>query len=102
MNAQRFEKSDYCTRNGGDCSTCSLVNYGRDCLNNPIASDDDNEVIDMHYDILAQAAKSAYHYAQRIIATGYLSIVEEIDYLTACEKIKMISRQIKFLERKEI
>lgn len=28
---------DYCTQNAGDCSTCSLVNYGRDCMNNPIA-----------------------------------------------------------------
>jgi hypothetical protein len=24
----------YCTQNNGDCSTCSLVNYGRDCQNN--------------------------------------------------------------------
>ena len=24
---------DYCTQNGGDCRTCSLVNYGRDCRN---------------------------------------------------------------------
>ena len=27
-------KPDYCTQNNGDCSTCSLVNYGRDCRNN--------------------------------------------------------------------
>jgi hypothetical protein len=26
----------YCTQNQGDCSTCSLVNYGKDCLNNPV------------------------------------------------------------------
>lgn len=26
----------YCTQNNGDCKTCSLVNYGRDCHNNPI------------------------------------------------------------------
>jgi hypothetical protein len=29
----------YCTQNNGDCSTCGLVNYGRDCLNNPIDKD---------------------------------------------------------------
>lgn len=23
----------YCTQNNGDCATCSLVNYGRDCKN---------------------------------------------------------------------
>ena len=26
----------YCTQNNGDCSTCSLVNYGRDCQNVPL------------------------------------------------------------------
>jgi len=26
----------YCTQNNGDCSSCSLVNYNRDCRNNPI------------------------------------------------------------------
>jgi hypothetical protein len=29
-------KPDYCTQNNGDCETCSLVSYGRDCMNNPI------------------------------------------------------------------
>ena len=27
----------YCSQNHGDCSTCSLVNYGRDCMNNPVS-----------------------------------------------------------------
>jgi hypothetical protein len=26
----------YCTQNNGDCSTCSLSSYGRDCRNNPL------------------------------------------------------------------
>ncbi|MDF2563720.1 MAG: hypothetical protein K0Q53_115 [Massilibacillus sp.] len=26
----------YCTQNNGDCETCSLVNYGLDCRNNPV------------------------------------------------------------------
>jgi hypothetical protein len=30
----------YCTQNNGDCSTCSLVNYGRDCRNVPLVADD--------------------------------------------------------------
>ncbi len=29
-------KKPYCTQNQGDCSTCSLVSYNRDCQNNPI------------------------------------------------------------------
>lgn len=33
---------DYCTQNNGDCSTCSLVNYGRDCMNNPISQSQTN------------------------------------------------------------
>ena len=27
----------YCTQNDGDCDTCSLVSYGRDCRNVSIA-----------------------------------------------------------------
>ena len=27
----------YCTQNDGDCDTCSLVSYGRDCQNTSIA-----------------------------------------------------------------
>ena len=27
---------EYCTQNNGDCATCSLVNYGRDCQNIPL------------------------------------------------------------------
>lgn len=32
---------EYCTQNAGDCETCSLVNYGKDCRNNPIERGDD-------------------------------------------------------------
>ena len=31
-------KKDYCTQNDGDCNTCSLVNYGRDCKNQPLTA----------------------------------------------------------------
>ena len=27
---------NYCTQNNGDCSSCSLANYNRDCQNVPI------------------------------------------------------------------
>lgn len=33
----------YCTQNDGDCKTCSLVNYGRDCMNVSLVNDDDKE-----------------------------------------------------------
>ena len=29
------EKKEYCTQEG-DCNTCSLSNYGKDCQNNKI------------------------------------------------------------------
>lgn len=29
-------KRVYCTQNDGDCGSCSLVSYGRDCKNNPV------------------------------------------------------------------
>jgi len=32
---------EYCTQNGGDCQTCSLVNYGRDCMNNPVEKENE-------------------------------------------------------------
>lgn len=31
-----MKKPPYCTQNDGDCPTCSLVSYGKDCQNNPI------------------------------------------------------------------
>ena len=34
----------YCTQNNGDCHDCSLVNYGLDCKNNPVA----RKIIDGH------------------------------------------------------
>ena len=30
------ENSGYCMQAGSHCHTCSLVNYGRDCRNNPV------------------------------------------------------------------
>ena len=30
------EMPGYCTQNDGDCRTCSLVNYNRDCHNRPL------------------------------------------------------------------
>ena len=29
---------EYCSQNAGDCGSCSLVNYGRDCMNNLITA----------------------------------------------------------------
>lgn len=31
------DRPEYCSQNGGDCSTCSLVNYGLDCMNNRVS-----------------------------------------------------------------
>ena len=37
----------YCVLNNGDCETCSLVNYGRNCMNHPIHRPDTFETIIM-------------------------------------------------------
>ena len=29
-------KNEYCTQHGGDCQTCSLSSYGKDCRNNAL------------------------------------------------------------------
>ena len=33
---QTMNRKPYCTKNNGDCLTCSLVSYGRDCRNVPL------------------------------------------------------------------
>lgn len=40
----------YCTQNSGDCATCSLVNYGLDCANNPIATQNYDPIVPTTYD----------------------------------------------------
>ena len=34
--AYEKEAAIYCSQNDGNCNTCSLVNYGRDCHNNSL------------------------------------------------------------------
>lgn len=33
----------YCTQNEGNCETCSLSNYGKDCMNNKIEQEPEKE-----------------------------------------------------------
>ena len=35
------ESTDYCVQPGSHCHICSLVNYGRDCRNNPVVHETD-------------------------------------------------------------
>jgi len=35
----------YCTQNSGNCISCSLSNYGRDCMNEPIVIMNREEII---------------------------------------------------------
>ena len=34
IHMEEFHRQEYCTQNAGNCATCSLLNYGRDCQNN--------------------------------------------------------------------
>lgn len=36
LSGEWVEIPAYCAQNDGDCLTCSLVNYGKDCENNPV------------------------------------------------------------------
>jgi hypothetical protein len=36
---EEVDRPEYCSQNGGDCSTCSLVNYGLDCMNNRVSKE---------------------------------------------------------------
>jgi len=42
---------DYCTQNDGNCSTCSLVNDERDCLNFPIEEEKEEFSMDCDGDV---------------------------------------------------
>lgn len=38
-------KPDYCTNDQAEtCAECSFTNYGRDCMNEKITDDEDEEV----------------------------------------------------------
>lgn len=39
---EKMKIKPYCTQNDGDCSTCSLVSYGRDCQNVPLEGENAN------------------------------------------------------------
>lgn len=36
---------EYCTQNNGDCSTCSLVSYGRDCFNQRLDAEPETDLL---------------------------------------------------------
>ena len=37
----------YCTQNSGDCGTCALVNYNRDCMNNRVETDFEEDLSEL-------------------------------------------------------
>jgi hypothetical protein len=39
---------DYCTQNAGNCETCSLVSYGKDCRNKPVPEHGARELLCKH------------------------------------------------------
>lgn len=54
---------NYCTQNEGQCTTCSLVNYNRDCRNNPV--DDFMDAV-THTEELNAVIKGAKEAIERI------------------------------------
>ncbi len=39
---------DYCTQNSGNCITCSLVNYKKDCRNVPLSGHGARQLVCKH------------------------------------------------------
>jgi len=66
----------YCTQNNNDCATCSLVNYGLDCANNPLP-----QVIQLqteYYDrVKALTNISRFHRTFETIWDGIPEILKE-------------------------
>jgi hypothetical protein len=78
-----WKAPSYCTQNNGDCWSCSLNNYGRDCLNYPIPPAIIKELK------VRRAVEYAREWKKQINTDQVLRIINEdpqiIDYLTARE-----------------
>jgi len=37
----------YCTQNGGDCDTCSLSSYNKDCKNNRLLTETEDRIVEL-------------------------------------------------------
>ena len=87
----------YCTQNG-DCTTCSLVNYGRDCKNNLLIGDEiedkGNNQEDLNALIAAcREALDRIEKNQNIILEnipGHAGIIETMEKLNATRTMAII------------
>ena len=79
---------NYCTQNEGDCKTCSLTNYNRDCRNNPLmeihykAGKYEIEYEDATYivDLTSSQAKALFELSDLIESNGLSSSMMTIHY----------------------
>ena len=51
-------EKDYCTQNNGDCISCSLSNYVRDCRNNSLEDEKSKENFPTDNGIIQNPLKS--------------------------------------------
>jgi hypothetical protein len=68
----------YCTQNNGDCSTCSLVNYGLDCANNPISTEVPGPIAPATYDGFKGA--QTINHIKRLIGPELAERLKNEDY----------------------
>ena len=82
-----MKKKDYCTQNNGDCPSCSLSSYGRDCKGNEIRRSTKNVSVSLPIGLVdrleaERGNESRSAQIVRLIMAGLrLSETEQLDVL---------------------
>ena len=75
-------RKEYCTQNNGDCKTCSLANYGRDCKNNIRLKGVFSCITDNGFFICGDAARNEVaNFPENVVWSGVVENVYGIDRL---------------------
>jgi RNAse (barnase) inhibitor barstar len=69
---------NYCTQNNGDCTSCSLSNYGRDCENNPLQAGKSRGLDDLWARYMGDVT-TPMEYRAQAIAQGK-NILQSLEY----------------------
>ena len=79
---------NYCTQNNGVCASCSLVNYGRDCRNNPV--DDFMDSVS-HAEELTAGIKAAKEAIERIEEFSSVLLEDKETLFEIVERLQKLS-----------
>jgi hypothetical protein len=79
-------KKSYCTQNNGDCSTCSLSSYNKDCQNNPIVARDEYIHARIPADLKAQAQAYAAETGRTLTGLVEWLLRKEMNYADSLKR----------------